>query len=330
MGIDRESVTEKARPVKAAVPPSFSAPIVPAIFLLDSARLGGNRLSREVLPAPIPLFSDGARLLRPPDFPSPPLLLQQGDGLSKEGKSDNLLDKYKLSVYNRKKSKEKEGTHMEKIAATSQYLHIARDLAARIAKGEFPEGGKLFGRSMLASEYGVSPETIRRALRLLADMKVLEIKAQSGAVVLSTDNARRYLVNFEESASPQSLLQQFAELLDRYDELHQQLTQFTRALLKNRPHVVEGEPLPNYEITVPKGSPVIGKSLGQLKYWQSTGGTIVAIRRGANIILSPGPYAELYDGDVIILVGPPAAAEASARFVAAERKSTAPGGAYHI
>ena len=56
---------------------------------------------------------------------------------------------------------------MEKMAATSQYLHIARDLAARIAKGEFPEGGKLFGRSMLASEYGVSPETIRRALRLL-------------------------------------------------------------------------------------------------------------------------------------------------------------------
>ena len=82
---------------------------------------------------------------------------------------------------------------MEKMAATSQYLHIARDLAARIAKGEFPEGGKLFGRSMLASEYGVSPETIRRALRLLADMKVVEIKAQSGAIVLSTDNARRYL-----------------------------------------------------------------------------------------------------------------------------------------
>ena len=108
---------------------------------------------------------------------------------------------------------------MEKLAATSQYLHIARDLAARIAKGEFPEGEKLFGRSMLASEYAVSPETVRRALRLLADMKVVEIKAQSGAVILSVDNARRYLANFEENASPQSLLQQFAELLDRYDKL---------------------------------------------------------------------------------------------------------------
>lgn len=209
---------------------------------------------------------------------------------------------------------------MEKLAATSQYLYIARDLAMRIAKGEFPEGERLFGRSMLASEYGVSPETIRRALRLLADMKVVEVKAQSGATVLSTDNAKRYLVNFEENASPQSLLQQFAELLDRYDEIHQQLSQFTRALLKNRPHVAAGEPLPNYEITVPRNSPVIGKSLGELRYWQCTGGTIVAIRRGGSVILSPGPYAELYDGDVIVLVGPPAAAEASARFVAAAKQ----------
>ena len=209
---------------------------------------------------------------------------------------------------------------MEKMAATSQYLHIARDLAARIAKGEFPEGGKLFGRSMLASEYGVSPETIRRALRLLADMKVVEIKAQSGATVLSTDNARRYLDSFEEHASPQSLRRQFAQLLDQYDALHRQMIQFTRALLKNRVHVVEGEPLPNYEITVPRGSPVIGKSLGELKFWQCTGGTIVAIRRGANTILSPGPYAELYDGDVVILVGTPAAAEASVQLVAVEQK----------
>ena len=206
---------------------------------------------------------------------------------------------------------------MEKMPVTAQYLYIARDLAARIAKGEFPEGERLLGRSMLAPEYGVSPETIRRALRLLADMRVVEVKAQSGAAVLSVDNARRYLENFEENASPQSLLQQFAELLDQYDAIHQQLSQFTRALLKNRPHVAEGEPLPNYEITVPRGSPVIGKSLGELKYWQATGGTIVAIRRGASTILSPGPYAELYDGDVIVLVGTPAAAEASARFVAA-------------
>ena len=89
-----------------------------------------------------------------------------------------------------------------------------------------------------------------------------------------------------------------------------------------------GQPLPNYEVPVPKDSPLIGKSIGELKFWQSTGGTIVAIRRGQTVILSPGPYAELYSGeaihyamdhaqsgDVIILVGSPSAAEAAHRLV---------------
>ena len=59
----------------------------------------------------------------------------------------------------------------------------------------------------------------------------------------------------------------------------------------------------------------LGKSIGELQFWQSTGGTIVAIRRGQTVILSPGPYAELYGGDVIILVGSPSAAEAAHRLV---------------
>ena len=41
----------------------------------------------------------------------------------------------------------------------------------------------------------------------------------------------------------------------------------------------------------------------------------MAIRRGQTVILSPGPYAEPYSGDVIILVGSPSAAEAAHRLV---------------
>ena len=45
---------------------------------------------------------------------------------------------------------------MDSTLVNAHYLQIAKDLAGRIAREEFPEGGKLFGRSMLASEYGVS------------------------------------------------------------------------------------------------------------------------------------------------------------------------------
>ena len=97
------------------------------------------------------------------------------------------------------------------------------------------------------------------------------------------------------------------------------MTDVVSALVKSRDTFSAAEgPLPNYEVPVPKNSPLIGKSIGSLKFWQSTGGTIIAIRRGQTVILSPGPYAELYDGDVIILVGSPAAAEAAHHLVTAK------------
>ena len=201
----------------------------------------------------------------------------------------------------------------------AQYLQIALDLASRIASGELPEGTRIYGRSVMASEYSVSPETIRRALRLLADMKVVEVKPQSGAVVLSADNARRYIETFEEDVDVHALQIQLKELLGKYTELNRRMTDVVAALVKSRDTFSAAEgPLPNYEVQVPKNSPLIGKSIGSLKFWQSTGGTIIAIRRGQTVILSPGPYTELYDGDVISLVGSPAAAEAAHHLVTAK------------
>ena len=102
---------------------------------------------------------------------------------------------------------------MRQAVVPSQYLQIALDLATRIAQGELTEGSRIYGRSVLASEYGVSPETIRKALRLLADMKVVEVKPQSGAVVLSADSARRYIERFGASVNTQALQARIQQLL---------------------------------------------------------------------------------------------------------------------
>ena len=205
---------------------------------------------------------------------------------------------------------------MKGTVVPSQYLQIAMDLASRIAKGELPEGSRIYGRSVMASEYNVSPETIRRALRLLSDMKVVEVKPQSGVRVLSADSARRYMENFGEDTDVRSLRTQLKELMEEYEDLNRRTERVVTALIKSRDTFsAADDPLPNYEVQVPESSPLIGKSIGALKFWQSTGGTIVAIRRGQTVILSPGPYAELYSGDVIVLVGTPAAAEAARNFI---------------
>lgn len=205
---------------------------------------------------------------------------------------------------------------MNNTIAPAQYLQIALDLAARISDGELPEGSRLYGRSVMASEYGVSPETIRRSLHLLADMKVVEVKPQSGAVILSADNARRYISNFKESTETQTIREQLRDVLGQYHTMNRKLSELVGALIQSAgTFQAAREPLPNYQVTVPADSPLIGQSLGNLKFWQSTGGTVVAIRRGQAVILSPGPYAELYGGDTIILVGSPEAAAAAQRFI---------------
>ena len=196
----------------------------------------------------------------------------------------------------------------------TQYTRIAISLAERIASGQLKEGDKLSGRSKLSPEYNVSPETIRRTLRLLADMKVVEVKEQSGVYVLSADNARRYLHNFADQTDIRGKQQQLKELLVRQEHLNRQMAALCRDILDETSQTPDA--LPNYCCRIPDDWPHSGTTVGALRFWQATGATIVAIRRGLSYIVSPGPYAELYAGDAVIFVGGVKAREAVSDFFA--------------
>lgn len=196
----------------------------------------------------------------------------------------------------------------------TQYTRIAISLAERIASGQLKEGEKLSGRSKLSPEYNVSPETIRRTLRLLADMKVVEVKEQSGVYVLSADNARRYLHNFADQTDIRGKQQQLKELLVRQEHLNRQMAALCRDILDETSQTPDA--LPNYYCRIPDDWPHSGTTVGALRFWQATGATIVAIRRGLSYIVSPGPYAELYSGDAVIFVGGVKAREAVSHFFA--------------
>lgn len=197
----------------------------------------------------------------------------------------------------------------------TQYMRIALSVAKRIAEGELREGEKISGRSKLSSEYSVSPETVRRAVQLLSDMRVVTVREQSGVYVLSADNARRYLHQFEDRAALLRRRQTLRQLLVQQEQLNRQVSELCRSILDDTIQPAQpADPLPNYSCRVPDGWPGAGQNLGSLHFWQATGATIVAIRRSGNCILSPGPYAELYAGDAVIFVGDAAARDAVARF----------------
>ena len=172
-----------------------------------------------------------------------------------------------------------------------QYMQIALSIAGRIAGGDVPEGAKISGRSKLSSEYNVSPETIRKAVRLLSDMRVVDVREKSGVYVLSADNARRYLHNAGAKIDVFAKRQQMKELLEQQERVSRQLAELCRSILDYASFPVQADDtLPNYVCRIPKNWSGIGKNLSNLHFWQATGATIVAIPRAIFMGNSGGAF----------------------------------------
>jgi DNA-binding GntR family transcriptional regulator len=69
-------------------------------------------------------------------------------------------------------------------SAWGVYRTIADSLRVRIAGGEFSPGGPFPSEAMFAAEYGVSRNTMRRALGQLAAERLITAKPGRGRVVL--------------------------------------------------------------------------------------------------------------------------------------------------
>jgi CPA2 family monovalent cation:H+ antiporter-2 len=55
--------------------------------------------------------------------------------------------------------------------------------------------------------------------------------------------------------------------------------------------------------TIKEGSPVVGKSIEELKFRTRTGTTILAVERGKEMHTSPGPEFTLRAGDIVFITG---------------------------
>lgn len=183
------------------------------------------------------------------------------------------------------------------------YQQIAIDLASRIAQGEFVIGTKIYGRSTLASQYNVSPETIRRAVILLEDMKIVEVIQGSGIFVKSKEEAFKFIEKFKDKDSMESLKKDIKNLQNERKKVEEELNLYIDKLIDYSERFKNSNPFLPIEVEVPDNSKLIGKTIGEVKFWQNTGATIIGIRRNKTIILSPGPYAIFNKGDIYIVIG---------------------------
>ncbi|NHC38841.1 GntR family transcriptional regulator [Bacillus sp. MM2020_1] len=183
------------------------------------------------------------------------------------------------------------------------YERIAIDLANRIYDGKFKVGEKIHGRSTLASEYKVSPETVRRAIKILEDVEIVESTKGSGIVIASRENAYKYIQRFSNLASIKDLEKQMNSLITERDKLDEQLFDTLRKIMDYSGKLRHTNPLAPIEIEVFSGCNHIGKTISDLKFWQNTGGTVIGMKRNGELIISPGPYALILEGDILLIIG---------------------------
>lgn len=183
------------------------------------------------------------------------------------------------------------------------YRSIALDIAQRIINGEFSEGTKLSGRSLLASQYNVSPETIRKAISLLKEEGVVNVSQGKEITILSVKKSYDFIEHCKSSDSVYSLKQDAERLLKKKREMDNHLEEILKDIINYSDRLRNLSPYNPVEIEVPGASHVIGQKICDIKLWQHTGATIVAIRRGTEIIISPGPSAIIAADDRIVVVG---------------------------
>ena len=84
---------------------------------------------------------------------------------------------------------------------------------------------------------------------------------------------------------------------------YQEVESFLDKLVDQTEHFQKINPLTPIEFELERDSEKFGMSLGEMNLWQNTGATVVAILQNEELIVSPGPYATLNQGDTLYFVG---------------------------
>lgn len=184
-----------------------------------------------------------------------------------------------------------------------RYQQIAVALAERIVAGKYPVGSKLHARSTLASNFKVSPETARKAINMLADLDIMEVKHGSGAYISSKEKAQEFLANYQETTSLAKMEAGISQALSKQKADLEELAQMVTNLVERTQLVHKKFPFSPFELVLPTTATNLERSLNELNLWHSTGATLIAIRHADELVVSPGPYAMLAAGDTIYFVG---------------------------
>lgn len=183
-----------------------------------------------------------------------------------------------------------------------RYEQIAVDLATKVAQKVYVKGTKLYGRSTLAGQYNVSPETIRRAVALIQTMGIVEVVTGKGIIVRDSIAAQRYIESFKQRRALTEAQEEFSQLLDDRRKVDLAIEKQIKKIMNFSSRLVNILPKVE-EVVLSADSPLVGKSLIETAFRSKTGATVLAIEREGIENFSPDITMQLREGDILVYIG---------------------------
>lgn len=208
---------------------------------------------------------------------------------------------------------------MKKSPQPPVYARVAYDIAVKVSAGEIKEGDRLSGRSLISSQYGVSSETVRRALQLLSDMGIVTVQANVGAVVTSRKQAIEYIAHDRIGQDLRTLRSELKSLLEHQRQINEQINSVVGEISDLGNRIRPEDAIRTYEFELQENHLITGKSIDQLCFRQKSGANIVAVRRGEEVFLSPNPQMQLLPEDKLIIACELSALSQAASFINQEK-----------
>ena len=184
-----------------------------------------------------------------------------------------------------------------------RYQQIAVDLAERIVENRYQIGEKIHARSTLASTYNASPETTRKAINVLVDLGIMEVRHGSGAFVASKEKAKDFLLQYQDVQSIQETKAEIMESVKNQQEELNHFSQLLDQLVSQTKRIHKMNPLLPFELALTEEAAHLNQSISELNIWQATGATVIAISHDQELLVSPGPYAKFSAGDTVHFIG---------------------------
>ncbi len=138
---------------------------------------------------------------------------------------------------------------------------------------------------------------------MLQDLEIVEATKGSGVMIKSYEKAAQFVQQFLEVQSIQQIHIEMLESMKRQKEELNFLQEITERLVGRTERFRSINPFVPFQIEVLEHSPYISHSIGEINFWQNTSATIVGIKRGQELFISPGPYITIEPNDIIYFIG---------------------------